>query len=250
MQIYELFCNLAKDVLFFIAKNIMDSLQSLFRSLKPTGKEKLIGITGGIGTGKSAVADILRAVGCAVLSSDIIAKDLLHNTPELRMAIAQELGLQLDANGFLPKALLTEKVFGTTPAHHEAREIVNNLIHPLVIEEIARQTEELYRSGITMVFNESALLFETGFAECYDYIITVTATDETRLARLQHRGLSEQEFQQRKASQLSTEEKNRLADFVLNNDGTLEELRKATLSLLELLKILEPLADEDEESEE
>ena len=172
-----------------------------------------IGLTGGIGSGKSLVASVLEQMGYPVFYSDREAKALYDTHQVLKSELIALIGTELyDATGF-KKALLIEAIF-ENPA---LKEKIERLVHPKVraaFEEwAARQSTEL-------VFNEAAILFETGAYLQFDATILVTAPVELRLQRVVARdGLSIQEIEKRIQTQWPDEQKKLYADFIIENDG-------------------------------
>lgn len=223
------------------------TLAQAFSEAKPSGIV-LIGITGGIGSGKSAVANELRDLGETVLSADAISKEVLK-IPEVQKAISEVFEVDVFSNGALDTASLAALVFGNTEEHRENLEVLNSIVHPFVIEAMLEQLQALHAAGHKTVYNESALIYEAGFDGIYDYIVSVTADEKIRLQRLTgERGLSLADAQARMANQMSQDEKDKLADFTIANNGTLEQLRDAVGNLHVILSFLEPRTlDEDDE---
>ena len=172
-----------------------------------------IGLTGGIGSGKSLVASVLEKMGYPVFYSDREAKALYDTHQVLKSELIALIGAELyDATGF-KKDILIHAIF-ENPA---LKEKIESLVHPKVraaFEEwAARQSTEL-------VFNEAAILFETGAYLQFDATILVTAPVELRLQRVAARdGLSIQEIEKRIQTQWPDEQKKLYADFIIENDG-------------------------------
>lgn len=203
---------------------------------------KVIGITGTIGSGKSEVAKIIRNMGYKVLSSDVIAKELMVKNKKLMSKLQEEFGEKVyNDDGSLNKEYLASEVFGRDKKSKEKREKLNSITHPFVIDELIKKVEEYTKEGEDMVFNESALIFEAGMDEGYDYIINVDAPKKVSVKRITERsGISEEEVLQRMKSQFSAEEKKRLADFTIDNSGSLEKLEESAKFTVELVKDLPP----------
>lgn len=175
-------------------------------------KQLKVGITGGIGTGKSTVAKILVALGYPVYFSDDRAKWLMENNQQLVTELSHLLGNNTYVSGKLNRAYIAEKLF-STPA---LKEKINALVHPVVRTDFKLWVENQTQS---IVFQESALLVETGAVQLFDALIVVTAPLEDRIKRIQKRdGLTTSEIERRFANQFSDEEKIKVADFVLIND--------------------------------
>jgi dephospho-CoA kinase len=174
---------------------------------------KKIGLTGGIGSGKSTVARILLAMGYPVYFSDDRAKYLTDNDATIRAGLITLLGEQIYVNALLDRKALAAAIF----SDDVLRQKVNDLIHPIVREDfdhwVALQSQ-------TLVFNEAAILFETGASERFDAMVLVTAPEEIRVKRVMERDKStREEVLRRIHNQWSDERKKELADVVLSNDG-------------------------------
>ena len=185
----------------------------------------LFGITGGIGCGKSSVCNFLREKGVPIIAADPLAKELTNRLPDIRKALKVEFGDDVySKEGQLNKEKLTEIVFYDSVA----REKVNQIIHPHVINWIKEEAERLHREeSQKFVGVEAALIFESKMDEMLDAIVVVSAPLEKRIQWIQERNnLSREEILKRINSQIPLEEKVKRADYVIENDGTLEDLDK------------------------
>jgi dephospho-CoA kinase len=170
-----------------------------------------VGITGGIGSGKSLVCSALEAMGYPVYNSDLRARDLMESDSTIRKSLIEAFGPQAFAGETLNRSFLAEQVFRDP----EKRRIINGIVHPVVRKDFARWADE-QQSGI--VFQESALLLETGGNRLLDYTVLVTAPVEERIRRVMQRDrIDEAAVRARIASQLSDEEKIPMADYVIEN---------------------------------
>ncbi|MDT0276955.1 dephospho-CoA kinase [Blastococcus goldschmidtiae] len=178
-----------------------------------------IGLTGGIGSGKSTVAGLLAERGAVVVDADRIAREVVEpGTPGLA-AIVDAFGESvLAADGSLDRPALASVVF-TDPA---ARARLDAIVHPLVRERSVQLIAAA--SPDAVLVNDVPLLVETGQAGTYDLVLVVQADLETRLARLVERGTSREDAHARIAAQATDEERRAAADVVLDNSGTLEQL--------------------------
>jgi dephospho-CoA kinase len=178
-----------------------------------------IGLTGGIGSGKSTVSRLLTAHGAVIVDADRIAREVVEpGTPGLA-AVVDAFGQQvLTADGTLDRPALAAVVF-TDP---EARRRLDAIVHPLVRHRTAELLAEAPADAV--VVNDVPLLVETGQAPSYDLVLVVEADPETRVARLVQRGLSEEDARARMAAQATDEERRAVADVVLDNSGAPEEL--------------------------
>ena len=190
---------------------------------------KRIGITGGIGAGKSLVAEIIKAMGYPVYNSDERAKELTESNPKIKEGLIHLFGEEIYQNDTLNKFALAQAIF----SDESLREKVNALIHPIVREDFNLWA---LAQNNSLVFNESAILFETGSFKNFDAIILVYAPKELRIKRIMKRdNCSENEVLKRMNSQFSDEEKYQLTEFrVLNDEQTplLEQVEKIILSFL------------------
>ena len=181
-----------------------------------------VGLTGGIGSGKSAVSALLRSYGAAVVDADQVAREVVAvGTPGLA-AVVDAFGADvLREDGSLDRPALGRRVFGQP----EELARLNGILHPL----IARRTAELWAqaeaAGAAVLVHDIALLVENGLADRYDTVVVVAARPETQLDRLVRlRGMSEQDARARIAAQVPLEDKLAVATHVISNDGPLEEL--------------------------
>jgi dephospho-CoA kinase len=215
------------------------------RANKPP-RMKLCGITGGIGTGKSAVADILSSMGYPVMSSDDIAKEIMEQD-DVKQEIRQALGDDVvHADGSYNRPAIGALIFGESEQAQMYRESINRITHPRVVRELFRRALVSYTDGHLLIFNESALLFETGLSVCYDAVVSVTATEALRFERLMGRGMNEQDIHRRMAQQLPQAEKDARATVVIHNNADRSALRHAVEQAVDSLlrMVAEPDAKE------
>lgn len=178
-----------------------------------------IGLTGGIGSGKSTVAHLFADRGAFVVDADRIAREVVApGTPGLAEVVATFGPGVLSAEGSLDRAALASIVF----ADPAARQRLNEITHP----RIAARTAEIMAAlpADAIVIHDVPLLVESGLAGAYDLVVVVDAPDETRVARLVGRGMDEEDARARIASQSSREERLAAADIVIDNSGSLAEL--------------------------
>jgi dephospho-CoA kinase len=182
----------------------------------------LVGLTGGIGSGKSTVAERFVAAGAELIDADQVAREVVVPGKPAWKKILEHFGDGiLDDEGFIDRPALGAIVF----ADPAKRALLNELTHPPVIESIADQLEMLTAFDGVVVL-DVPLLVEGGVDRGYDAIVVVAAKPETQLQRLlADRGMSEEEAHQRIAAQAPLEDKIAKATHVLWNEGTLEELR-------------------------
>lgn len=175
-----------------------------------------VGLTGGIGAGKSVVARVFEVYGYPVFYSDNVSKNCVNTDPEVRSALIKLFGSSLYENDVLNREMLAEIIF----SDDQARNQVNAIIHPAVRLAFARFAEE--HQNASFVVNEAAILFETGAYQQFDKTILVTAPTGVRLKRVKERdGSNDDQIQARIDMQWSDEQKIPLADYVIVNDGKL-----------------------------
>lgn len=211
-------------------------VETFFSNLKSSPEQRFIGLTGGIGSGKSTVAALIREAGYSVLSADDIARDLTNFHEEVKARIHEAFGEMYLPDGSLDRPKMAARVFGTTPEHTQNLAQLNAIVHPFVWREVARLAKGRFDAGERFVFNESALLFETGADTFYDLVLIVDAPEALRIQRLaEGRNISNDEAQRRIQAQISAEEKKARADYVLHNYGSRAVLEEETKRFLEAL---------------
>jgi dephospho-CoA kinase len=178
-----------------------------------------IGLTGGIGAGKSAVAGLLARRGAVVVDADAIAREVVEPGTRGFDAVVAEFGPQVrGADGRLDRARLASIVF----ADEEARRRLNAIVHPLVGERTAQLLAAAPPDAA--VVHDVPLLVENGLAGHYDLVLVVEAAEPARLARLAERGIPPEQARARMAAQASDADRRAAADAVIRNDGTLADL--------------------------
>jgi dephospho-CoA kinase len=178
-----------------------------------------IGLTGGIGSGKSTVAALLAERGALVVDADRIAREVVEpGTPGLAAIVAEFGDDVLSADGTLDRPALAAIVFADPGARAE----LDGIVHPLVRARAAQLTRQAPDDAV--VVQDVPLLVETGQAGTFDLVLVVQADQETRVRRLVGRGLGEADARARIASQATDEQRRAVADVVLSNDGQPAEL--------------------------
>jgi dephospho-CoA kinase len=192
---------------------------------------KRIGLTGSIGSGKSTVANLLRARGIAVLDADAVAREV-SSRADVVGEVKAKFGAEYVADHGLNRAKLAELVFNNP----EARGQLNAIVHPKVREEMAMRQTQLEQDGTSMVVQDIPLLFENGLEALFDAVILVDAPLELRVARVQARDLiTREQILARDAAQMPALEKRQKTRFVLINDADEAHLERQLDQLLEVL---------------
>jgi dephospho-CoA kinase len=200
----------------------------------PPRRTCVVGITGGVATGKSAVTRLFQKRGITVFSADEAARAPL--TDSVRNAIAEAFGPEmLRPDGSLDRARLAARVFSDP----EARERLNRITHPPILRLLCAQIESARKDlpPGSLIAAEVPLLYETELSGWFDYVLVVSASESVQLARLQSRNqLRRAEALRRIRSQMALQDKEARADFLITNNGTYAELEQAVDALIEHLK--------------
>jgi dephospho-CoA kinase len=194
----------------------------------------VFGLTGGIGSGKSSVAALLRDRGVPVVDADELAREVVMPQSPGLAEIVRVFGAQmLGPDGDLDRKRLGALVFSDAAA----RKRLNAITHPLVRALSQRRFAELAQQGVTLAAYDVPLLFEVGLDAVLRPIVVVTASEAAQLERIMARdGLTETEARSRIAAQLPLAEKQRRADYVLDNNGSPAELARQVDQVLEKLR--------------
>jgi dephospho-CoA kinase len=182
----------------------------------------VIGILGGVASGKSLVARQLARLGAGVLDADRAAHDVLR-TPQIEAAVRRRWGPGVfGPDGRIDRARLADAVFGEGPSASREREYLEQLTHPEIGRRLRREAERLEASRSVAAVLDAPLLLEAGWDKLCDTLVFVDAPRELRLARAQRRGWSEEDFAAREGVQESLDWKRRRADVVVDNSGSPE----------------------------
>jgi dephospho-CoA kinase len=183
-----------------------------------------IGVTGGIGSGKSEVCRLFERELVPVLYADLIANELSESDPDLRDSIKKLLGYPAyKADGTMDRSYVASRVF----SNKSIRKKINTLIHPKVDAELDRRFLELERRGTSHAIVEAALIYEAGLDKKLDAVVVVEADKETRIGRVVQRdGSTREAVLDRMKAQLDTKQKIRKADYVVYNNGSTAELEE------------------------
>ncbi len=196
---------------------------------------KVIGLTGGIGSGKSTVSRILAELGAVIIDTDKVGHEAFKPDTEGWREVTAAFGQQiLAASGEIDRKKLGEIVFGNP----DSLERLNRIMHPRIHNMVKAQLEKYQRQGVEVVALEAPLLIESGWASTVDEVWVTVASRATVLRRLQERaGLSQPESLARIRSQLSPEERARHADVTIDTDCELDELKARVGDLWQKLQL-------------
>lgn len=188
-----------------------------------------LGVTGGIGSGKTTVCGFLEEKGARVFYADIEAKRLMQEHASVRAEITETFGDEVYTDdGALNRAVLAEQVFGDA----DRLERLNAIVHPRVFEAFEGAKERAAEEGVDLLVHEAALLFEAGGDAHVDVTAAVVAPRANRVARVAERDdVAPEKVRARMGHQLPQSELRRRADHVLENDGSLEALRQKSVEL-------------------
>lgn len=201
----------------------MEELHSETQKAEPEPSPKIIGLTGGIGSGKTTVAHFIEEFGFPVYYSDDRAKTIVNDSEDLKIKIKELLGEEAyDSNGFYNRKYVAEKVFNNKDLLHELNEIIHPAVKIDFEEWLEKQTKYL-------VFKETALLFELKLnRQCYKSLL-VTAEDNIRTKRVMDRdGKTYREVESVMEKQMPEKDKIKLADCIIYNNTNLEDLKEQT----------------------
>ena len=191
----------------------------------------VVGLTGGIGSGKSLAAQFFAELGALVVDADQLARDAIERGSDGFDQLIATFGDSILANGLVDRRALGDLVFRDKDAKQKLEEI----IHPIVRKEFEEAVQSL-TDGEILIY-EIPLLFETKAMERFDYIVSIEANLELRKERLLKKGLRISEIESRIASQATRDERVSIADQVFENNGSEDELLRSVENLWELLKM-------------
>jgi dephospho-CoA kinase len=195
-------------------------------------KKIKLAVTGGIGSGKSAFCGFLKSGGIPVINIDDVSKELLENDTDVIKKITHAFGAASYKNGKPDKEFLAEKVFSDSQKVLK----INSILHPKVIKKVDILTVELLKSN-NIVAAEAALIYEANMESHFDYVVLITADKNLRLRRkTELENYSQEQFIKRNENQIPEEEKAECADFVFENNGTLDELKNKAFLFSKIVK--------------
>lgn len=195
---------------------------------------KIVGLTGGIGSGKSTVSRLLEIMEIPVYAADVESKKLVDTSPHIREQLSAKFGLQLYRDNKLDRGMLSSLIFG----NKENLQFANSVIHPIVFDDFLHWVEQ--QNNVSFVVIESAILFDSGFNKTVDIAVNVSAPPEIRIQRVKQRDhVSRKSVHDRINSQISEEDRNRLSDYIIFNDNVqalLPQVENLVNFLLDLRK--------------
>ena len=199
-----------------------------------------IGITGGIGSGKSEVCRNFEALGVLVLSADAIARDLSDSDPVIRKKISARFGVEAyrDVSGLLNREYISRRVFSD---EHELSAL-NAIVHPFVIQTIEERLDTSKTNGkFGYAIVEAALMFESGLDKKMDYILTVAADETRRIERVQLRDKSDEtDVRARMKYQIPIEVALEKSDFIIHNNDSVEKLHERVTFFHAMFSVITP----------
>lgn len=197
-------------------------------------KLRKVAVTGGLACGKSSVCNFFKKFGAFVVNADDIVHRLLSPKTSLGQKVIQLIGNDIIIDHQIDRSKIAQKVFNQASLLRS----LEQLIHPAVREELEKQYEQANQQNMKKLFvAEIPLLFEAGMEDFFDTVITVVADPTISQERFQKAtGYQAEEFEKRSKRQMQLDEKVRRADYVLVNNGSLQELEDKTRSLIDLLR--------------
>ena len=178
-----------------------------------------VGLTGGIGAGKSTVADLFSQKGAVVIRSDELARQVIEpQTPGFQQVIDRFGKDFVNPEGYIDRAKLAQIVFQDDAALKD----LENIVHPLVRSKTNQIIDQ--HTSETIIVNEIPLLLEKKMESLFDFLVIVISSEKNRLERLSQRGLTTEQANARMAKQVSDDERKAAADFLIVNDGNLDQL--------------------------
>lgn len=210
------------------------SHEPVYETHSPTGRIPVVGIVGGIGSGKSAVARwVATQANVHVIDADRLGHDSLmasHVKASLRLAFGDSI---FDAQGDVQRGALARRVFGDTEEHRAARHMLEQIVHPEIERRIVDEIGHAAGVGSEAVLLDAAVLLEAGWQRQCDAVVFVDTPDDVRLSRVQQRsGWTAEELHRREASQLSLSEKRKHSDAVVSNAGEVSDGGQQLLNFL------------------
>jgi len=192
-----------------------------------------LGVTGGLGSGKTTACGFLKEKGAVVFDADAVAKNIILTNQHVQQTIEETFNVKVVREGRLD----TKKLASLAFVSEENQSTLNNIVHPEVIKVLEEEIES-HRGKTELFVVDAPLIFESGLDARLDYTVLIYAKLKIRLERALRRGnLSREEIMRRIKFQMPEEEKKELADFVIDNNGSLEQLRESMHRLYDELVV-------------
>jgi len=191
---------------------------------------RVIGVTGGIGSGQSSVCEILASQGCKIIDVDKKAKHIIKKDKTLQLKLKEAFGEEIfDRNGELNRRLLANIAF----SDGYKTQLLNKLVHPRMVSEMIEEMETArFSQRFPLIVVDAALIYEISIEQMFDAIIVVYTDLEHRIQRVMKRdNLTRDEILVRVRRQIPLEEKRNWADYVVDNNGSFEDMKKQTLKI-------------------
>jgi len=196
---------------------------------------RILGVVGGIASGKSVVARHFESLGAARLDADVAGHEVLEE-PEVKATLASLWGPGvLDATGRVDRAAVGKIVFAGTEEAEDAKRFLEQLTHPRIADRLQSELKAAEQRQCRAAVLDAALMIEAGWDRLCDHLVFVETPWEQRLQRARGRGWTEAELRRREASQLPLEVKRARADSIIDNSGTLGETQEQATAVWELV---------------
>ncbi|MBL7959572.1 dephospho-CoA kinase [bacterium] len=188
-------------------------------------KSVVIGLTGGIGCGKTEVAKIFQHLGAKIIDADAIGKSVVETLPNVLKEIVKVFGRKfVNKDGTLKRKELGAYVF----ADEEKKIQLNRIVHPHLFKQVQQEIEGAQKAGNKIIVVDAALIYETGIENIFDKVVVVNSDLKNRIERIKQRDqLTDDEISHRMSAQMPLEEKVRRATLVITNNGSVESLKEA-----------------------
>jgi len=197
--------------------------------LKRNGRRLVVGLTGGLATGKSTVAEMFSALGANVIDADKIAHDLLIDDARIKKAVIDLFGEEIVRNGEIIRKKVAKEVFN----NKKKLEMLCDLLHPEIISKIKEQID---RNAGNIIIVDAPLLIESNLAGSMDVVIVVASRKEKQIENAARRGISREEAENILQNQISISEKIKSADYVVENNENLCDMKKGVDEIWKKLK--------------
>jgi len=198
----------------------------------------IVGVTGGIGSGQSTVCSLFRQWKCKVINADMKAKEVIQKNRGLQSELKKTFGNDV----FLPNRKLNTKRLAEIAFSNEIQtQKLNQLVHPRMVESLVEDMEKARFSGrFPMIIIDAALIFEISIEQMFDTVLVVNAPLTSRMKRVKERdGMTQKQFKERSDKQIPLADKIKWADFVIENDDSVDELKNRTKKVYNALMQLQ-----------